>query len=240
MRYLVLLAGMGRRMGREYAQTPKCLVDVGGEPLVARLLRQIRAADAQADVHVVLGFQSEAIMPWVRGCEIVVNPFFDITGINASLWFARASFDRTLTVIHGDVVLSDALAADLFAAAAPSLVAYDSSVLDPLEINVAVAEGRITRFGVNFAGYAGAYAGIFKLSAHAARVFADTLDRRVRRGFNEPRTYYFFVMRRLIADPDVRFVPFDVARRGYFEVDRPEDLQRLRHALADDGLVAAR
>ena len=240
MRYLVLLAGMGRRMGREYAQTPKCLVDVGGEPLVARLLRQIRAADARADVHVVLGFQSEAIMPWVRGCEIVVNPFFDITGINASLWFARASFDRTLTVIHGDVVLSDALAADLFAAAAPSLVAYDSSVLDPLEINVAVAEGRITRFGVNFAGYAGAYAGIFKLSAHAARVFADTLDRRVRRGFNEPRTYYFFVMRRLIADPDVRFVPFDVARRGYFEVDRPEDLQRLRHALADDGLVAAR
>lgn len=240
MRYLVLLAGMGRRMGREYAQTPKCLVDVGGEPLVARLLRQIRAGDAQADVHVVLGFQSEAIMPWVRGCEIVVNPFFDITGINASLWFARASFDRTLTVIHGDVVLSDALAADLFAAAAPSLVAYDSSVLDPLEINVAVAEGRITRFGVNFAGYAGAYAGIFKLSAHAARVFADTLDRRVRRGFNEPRTYYFFVMRRLIADPAVRFVPFDVARRGYFEVDRPEDLQRLRHALADDGLVAAR
>jgi choline kinase len=240
MRYLVLLAGMGRRMGREYAQTPKCLVDVGGEPLVARLLRQIRAADAQADVHVVLGFQSETIMPWVRGCEIVVNPFFDITGVNASLWFARASFDRMLTVIHGDVVLSDALAADLFATAAPSLVAYDSGVLDPLEINVAVAEGRVTRFGVNFEGYAGAYAGIVKLSAHAARVFADTLDHRIRRGFNEPRTYYFFVMRRLIADPDVRFVPFDVARRGYWEVDRPEDLQRLRHALAGDGLVAAR
>ena len=240
MRYLVLLAGMGRRMGRDYARTAKCLVDVGGEPLVARLLRQIRAADADADVHVVLGFQSEAIMPWVRGCAIAVNPFFDITGINASLWFARASFDRALTVIHGDVVLSDALAADLFGDAAPSLVAYDSSVLDPLEINVAVAGDRITRFGVNFGGYAGAYAGIFRLSAHAARVFADTLDRRVRRGFNEPRTYYFFVMRRLIADPDVRFVAFDVARRGFFEVDRPGDLLELRQALAGDGLVAAR
>jgi len=239
MRYLVLLAGMGRRMGREYAQTPKCLVDVGGEPLVARLLRQIRAADAQADVHVVLGFQSHAIMPWVRGCEVVLNPFFDITGINASLWFARASFDRALTIIHGDVVLSDALAADLFSVA-PSLVAYDSSVRDPLEINVAVDAGRVTRFGVNFEGYAGAYAGILKLSAHAARGFADTLDDRVRRGFNEPRTYYFFVMRRLIADPGIRFAAFDVARRGYWEVDRPEDVVRLRRALAGDGLVAAR
>src|SRR5690242_4494833 len=132
---------MGRRMGRDYARTPKCLVDVGGEPLVARLLRQIRAADARADVHVVLGFESDAIMPWVGGCDVVVNPFFDITGVNASLWFARASFDRPLMLIHGDVVLSDALAADLFAAPAPSLVAYDGSVLDPLEINVAVADG---------------------------------------------------------------------------------------------------
>ena len=240
MRYLLLLAGMGRRMGRDYARTPKCLVDVGGEPLVARLLRQIRAADARADVHVVLGFESDAIMPWVGGCDVVVNPFFDITGVNASLWFARASFDRQLMLIHGDVVLSDALAADLFAAPAPSLVAYDGSVLDPLEIHVAVADGRVTRFGVNFEGYAGAYAGIVKLSAHAARAFADTLDRRVRRGFNEPRTYYFFVMRRLIADPDVRFEAFDVARRGFWEVDRPEDIVRLRRALAGDGLVAAR
>jgi len=240
VRYLVLLAGMGRRMGSEYARTPKCLIDIGGEPLVARLLRQIRAADPHADIHVVLGFQSDAIMSWVDGCEVVLNPFFDITGINASLWFARASFDHALTIIHGDVVLSDALAADLFKAAAPSLVAYDGSVRDPLEINVAVDDGRVTRFGVNFDGYAGAYAGIVKLSAHAARLFADTLDARVRRGFNEPRTYYFFVMRRLIADPGVRFTPFDVAGRGYWEVDRPEDVVRLRQALAGDGLVAAR
>jgi len=240
VRYLVLLAGMGRRMGSEYARTPKCLIDIGGEPLVARLLRQIRAADPHADIHVVLWFQSDAIMSWVDGCEVVLNPFFDITGINASLWFARASFDHALTIIHGDVVLSDALAADLFKAAAPSLVAYDGSVRDPLEINVAVDDGRVTRFGVNFDGYAGAYAGIVKLSAHAARLFADTLDARVRRGFNEPRTYYFFVMRRLIADPGVRFTPFDVAGRGYWEVDRPEDVVRLRQALAGDGLVAAR
>lgn len=231
---------MGRRMGSAYARTPKCLIDVGGEPLVARLLRQIRATDAQADVHVVLGFESGAVAPWVEGCRVVLNPFFDITGINASLWFARASFDRPLTMIHGDVVLSDALAADLFSAAPASLVAYDSSVLDPAEINVAVDGGRVTRFGVNFTGFAGAYAGIVKLSAHAAQLFADTLERRVRRGFNEPRTYYFFVMRRLLADPGVRFAPFDFAARGYWEIDRPEDVTRLRRAVAAGELSGAR
>jgi len=224
MRYLILLAGMGKRMGREQARTPKCLIDVGGEPLIARLLRQIRSADPRADIHVVLGYRADAIRPWVQGCRVVVNPFFDITGITASLWFARAAFDEALTVIHGDVVLSDDLAADVVAAAATSFVAFDSSVLDPAEINIAVAAGRVVRFGVNFAPYAGAYTGLLRLSAPAARLFADTIDRRIVRGFNEPRTYYFFAMRALIDDPRIELAPFDFAGRRWKEIDRVDDI----------------
>jgi len=224
MRYLILAAGMGRRMGEAQAGVPKCLIDIGGEPLIGRLLRQIRRCDPAADVHVVLGYRNETIAPAVAGCRIVINPFFDITGINASLWFARDAFDRPLLVIHGDVVLSDALAADLIAAEAESLIAYDSRVLDPKEINVAAAGGRVTRFGVNYAGYSGAYAGMFKLSAPAARLFADTLDRRVRRGFNDPRTYYFFVMRRLLAEPGVVLAAFDLAAYRWQEIDYRKDI----------------
>jgi phosphoenolpyruvate phosphomutase len=235
MRYLIPAAGMGKRMGRAHASLPKCLIDIDGEPLIQRLLRQIRQQDRDAEIHVVLGYRSETIEPFVGGCKVIVNPFFDISGINASLWFARESFDQPLLMIHGDVVLSEELAAALFSAPAASLVAYDSSILDPKEINVAVAEGRVTRFGVNFAGYSGAYAGVLKLSTYAARLFADTLDRRVRRGFNEARTYYFFVMRKLIADPDVTLLPFDFARRRWKEIDYVEDIALARAHLATRG-----
>ena len=228
MRYLILLAGMGKRMGPEHARMPKCLIDVGGEPLIARLLRQIRSADPRADIHVVLGYRADAIRPWVDGCQIVVNPFFDITGITASLWFARAAFDDAVTVIHGDVVLSDDLAAEVVAAAWPSFVAFDSSVDDPAEINIAVAARRVVRFGVNFAPYAGAYAGVLRLSAPAARLFAETIDRRVVRGFNEPRTYYFFAMRALIDDPRLELAPFDFAGRRWKEIDRVDDIAGAR------------
>ena len=240
MRYLILAAGMGKRMGAAHGAVPKCLIDIDGEPLIARLLRQIRGYDPSADVRVVLGYRSELIEPLVEGCRIVVNPFFDITGINASLWFARESFDRPLMVIHGDVVLSEELAAGLIATAAESLVAYDSSVLDPREINVAVAGDRVTRFGVNFSGYSGAYAGILKLSAHAARLFAETLDRRVRRGFNEARTYYFFVMRKLIADPGITFAPFDFAPHRWKEIDYVEDIAIARSRIGEQGRADVR
>jgi L-glutamine-phosphate cytidylyltransferase len=227
MRYLLLAAGMGKRLGQAHGGLPKCLLDIGGETLIGRLLRQIRTHDAAADIWVVLGYRSDDVAPAVAGCRIVLNPFFDITGINASLWFARAAFDAPLLFIHGDIVLSDELARDLLGAADPSLVAYDSSVLDPKEINVAVADGRVTRFGVNYAGYSGAYAGIVKLAADAAPRFAATLDRRVRRGFNEARTYYFFVMRQLIAE-GVRFAPFDFAPYRWQEIDYPLDIAAAR------------
>ena len=232
MRYLILAAGMGRRMGSAQSTLPKCLIDIDREPLISRLLRQIRLRDAWADVHVVLGYKSDVVAPLLDGCHIVVNPFFDITGINASLWFARTSFDQPVMMIHGDVALSEELAADLFAAEADSLVAYDSSVLDPREINVAVAGDRITRFGVNFPDYSGAYSGVLKLSAHAARLFADTLDHRVRRGFNDARTYYFFVMRKLIADPGVTFAPFDFAGHRWKEIDYIEDIEIAKACVA--------
>lgn len=233
MRYLILAAGLGRRMGNAGTALPKCLIDIDGETILGRLVRQIRSHDPAADIHAVLGYRSELVAPLLSGSRIVINPFFDITGVNASLWFARESFGRPLMVIHGDIVLSDGLAARLFTAEPESLIGYDSTILDPKEINVAIAAGRITRFGVNYAPFAGAYAGVLKLSERAASGFAETLDRRVRRGFNEARTYYFFVVRALIEDYGIAFSPFDFAGRQWQEIDYPGDIAAARTKLRE-------
>jgi choline kinase len=61
MRYLILAAGMGKRMGAGAAGP--VLIDIGGEPLIGRLLRQIRTHDPAADIHVVLGYRAEIVAP---------------------------------------------------------------------------------------------------------------------------------------------------------------------------------
>lgn len=98
-------------------------------------------------------------------------------------------------------------------------MAYDSSILDPGDINVAVAGDRVRCFGVNFANYSGAYACVLELSAYAALLFAEALDCRVRRGSNGSHTYSFFAMRRSIADPEAILTPFDFARYRWEEID---------------------
>jgi len=240
MRYLILAAGLGRRMGKTGPALPKCLIDIDGETVIGRLLRQIRSHDAAAEVHVVLGYRSEMVASAIGGCRVIVNPFFDITGINASLWFARESFDRPLMMIHGDLVLADDLAASLIGAGSESLIAFDSTIRDPKEINVAVADGRVTRFGVNYSPFSGSYAGAVKLSERAAGAFAETLDRRVRRGFNEARTYYFFVIRTLIDDYGITFAPFDFAGHRWQEIDYVQDVAAARAKVSERARVDER
>lgn len=224
MRYLIPAAGMGRRMGDMLGGLPKCMIDIGGEPLIGRLLRQIRTFDPVADIHVVLGCGSEVVAPVVGSAKIILNPFFEVTGIDASLWFARESFDRSVMMIHADLVLSDRLAAALFAAEPPTLMAFDSSTRDPREINVAVSAGRVMRFDENLADFSGIYAGVLKLSGRAAAAFAASLDRQIRGGLHDPKAYYFHVVRALIEDFGIGVSAFDIAGADWQEIDRPCDL----------------
>jgi len=239
MRYLIPAAGMGRRLGDTLGGLPKCMIEIGGEALIVRLLRQIRTADPAADIHIVLGCRSETVAPVVGGATLILNPFFDVTGIDSSLWFARASFDRPLMVIHADLILSDVLAAALFAAEPATLMAFDSSMRDPREINVAVSAGRVTRFNENLTDFSGIYAGMLKLSRPAAAAFVEILDRQIRGGLHDPKAYYFHVVRALIEDFGIRVSAFDIAGAAWQEIDRPCDIDSARARFDHAGAAEA-
>jgi len=224
MRYLIPAAGMARRLGDALGGRPKCLIEIAGEPLIARLIRQIRANDAAADIHVVLGYRSADVLPHVEGCRIVLNPFFDVTSIVASLWLARASFDQALMLIHGDLVLSDPLFARLAAAPHPTLIGYDSSILKAHEINVRVARDKLVGFGEKIDEYHGIYGGVLKLADDASLRFREALEARVERGFNEPNGYYFFIVRKMLREQGIEFPVFDFAGERWQEIDHIADI----------------
>ena len=67
MRYLILAAGVGKRMGSALAGLPKCMIDIDGEPLIARLLRQIRQFDAAPETQGTLtAVETEVPLPHFR------------------------------------------------------------------------------------------------------------------------------------------------------------------------------
>ncbi len=74
MRAMVLAAGKGTRLGKLTESTPKCLVDVGGEPMLARVFSWLLQAGV-TEVIVNLHYLSDQVRTWVAEKWMVPDLF---------------------------------------------------------------------------------------------------------------------------------------------------------------------
>ncbi len=226
MNYLILAAGVGRRLGKNYKGLPKCLIKAGDETVIERLLGQIRDNDDNPLINVVLGYKSDEIIPKLGDCNVILNPFFDTTSINASIWFAKDCFKDEILVINGDIVFSDELIKDLINNDKDSFIAYDSRIQNDKEINVRAEGDKAVRLSVKYKGYSGAYAGVMKFDKENAKLFIELIDKRIKRGFNHSNSYYFAPIRNMINKFGAEFFAFDFANYDWAEIDYLKDIEQ--------------
>ncbi len=169
MRYLILAAGVGKRMGSALAGLPKCMIDIDGEPLLAGCCAR-SGSSTPRPTSTSCWATARDHRAAARGLPDHPQPVL------------RHHRDQRLAVVRArvlrpaaDVVarrrraVGRAVAGAVHRARTHRWSPTTATVLDPREINIrADAWHRVTRFGVNFSGLSGAYAGVLKLSAHAA------------------------------------------------------------------------
>ena len=122
---VVLAASRGAALGEVTASRPKCLVDIRGRTLLARLLATLGEGGVH-DVTVVRGYAREAIL--ADGFDVVDNTDFASTGEAASLACAMPRVAGEVVVAYGDVLLRRYVLAGLLASAADVTVVVDSAL----------------------------------------------------------------------------------------------------------------
>jgi choline kinase len=101
MEALILAAGQGSRLkeGR-----PKCLVEIGGQPLIEHQLSALRFAGVER-VTVVVGHQALRVCHVLpEDTHVVHNPVYAETNSLYSFWRARDHLDGDLVVLNADVL----------------------------------------------------------------------------------------------------------------------------------------
>lgn len=123
MRAVILAAGRGSRLGELGANRPKCLVELGGQPLIARQIAAIRGGGID-----VIGI--------VRGYRAAMIDFADVTYFENSRW-AETNMVASLTeasvwlraesviVSYGDIFYRSNVVSQLAASPGELVVAYD-------------------------------------------------------------------------------------------------------------------
>lgn len=229
MRGIILAAGKGSRLNGNGPESPKCLVTLGGETLVERQIRILRAAGIH-DIVVIVGCQADRVrMVCGNGVTYVENGLYAQTNSMYSLWLARPLLFEGFVVLNCDVVFHPVIFGDLLSAKYEDalLLAYRDAQEPPFgeeEMKVRVRSGRVVEISKQMDPEEadGENLGIVKFGAEGAAGLVAVMDRLIAEGGLRdwaPRAFRELAQVRPLHAVGTRGFP-------WIEIDFPEDYQR--------------
>ncbi len=131
MQAIILAAGMGKRLGELTKGNTKCMIEVGGETLISRLLRQLDRQQLSRVVMVV-GYKAAELREYLSTIQIhtpieyVENTIYDKTNNIYSLYLAKDYLRQEDTLLfESDIIMEDAVIEKLIWHPYPNLALVD-------------------------------------------------------------------------------------------------------------------
>ncbi|MCQ2347999.1 MAG: aminotransferase class I/II-fold pyridoxal phosphate-dependent enzyme [Paludibacteraceae bacterium] len=153
MQAIILAAGMGKRLGELTKGHTKCMIQVGGETLISRLLHQLDRYSLSRVVMVV-GYKAQELKEYLQTLDIqtpiefVENTVYDKTNNIYSLYMAKDWLQAEDTLLfESDIIMENAVIEKLLNNPYPSLALVDKfeSWMDGTVVTLD-EENRIRRF----------------------------------------------------------------------------------------------
>jgi len=146
-RALIVAAGRSSRLRPLTEHTPKALLEVGGETMLARSVRILRSFGI-TDFAIAVGFGAEQIERHLGhdGFTYILNPFYSVTNNLASLWLAREwAGDDGFLYLHSDLVYAPELIGAMASAPSDAIsLLTEVGPADEEAMKVRLVDGRFT------------------------------------------------------------------------------------------------
>lgn len=240
MKAVILAAGMGTRLEPVTKDIPKCMVPVGGVPLIDRMIERIAAAGIDelvvvtGHLHEVLETHlQESTIELARKAVLVYNERYHDWGNFYSLLVAEEAIGGDSFVkLDGDVLLDADVLPRLLAAPGPGVLTLDcGQQLAEEEMKARLEGDRIVALNKRMdpATALGESIGVERIDAELAPTVFAELRVMIERG--ETDEYYERAYERLM-EREMRFGYADITGCTWTEVDDAADLARANELVA--------
>lgn len=241
---LLLAAGTGTRLQPLTHNMPKCLTEVGGIPILERLVNNLRTQGFERLV-VVIGHLGDHIQEFLRQhagnmqVDYVINPDYRTTNNIYSLWLARQHIQEPFLLVESDLVFESWMLDDMLQ---PDKIAI--SKIRPWMNGTRVelgSEQRVTAFRKGSEIYDDTCqyktVNIYSVSVDSWRRIEKSLSRYV--GEDKLGEYYEVVFAEMVADGTLSFAPvfFDADR--WYEIDTRADLRAADNLFAQFNSISS-
>ena len=238
---VILVAGVGSRLRPYTDDRPKCLVEVGGRPLLGRMLRQLAEAGL-SEAILVTGHMDDVIDTYLAKhtpplvVSTVFNAEYATLGNAHSLLVARDAVGSSPFIkLDGDLVMSDGLVARLLAGGHESAIMLDgTAALAEEEMKATLGpDGNVTALGkwLDPESAAGESIGMELIgSGDGGRLFR--MLRKVVHEEGKGGVYYEDVYHRMVEEGWV-LGAVSTGGLAWTEVDTADDLRRAAQVVGD-------
>lgn len=235
---LIMAAGRGSRLGGLTDERPKSLIDLGGiSPLELQL--EVLVARGTSRAIIVTGYRSDLIEAAATRraagrlqLEFVFNPFWSVTNVLGSAWFARDRLVDDLVYAHADTVFEPSILDDALASAADVALPIDLRDVEPEQMKAEVVDGRVLHLSKELPveRSAGEFIGIGVFRRPIMAALRQAITAEIESGAID--AYFESAINRLIEREGVVAAAIDVNHRAWNEIDFAEDLERARGQLS--------
>jgi choline kinase len=227
MRVIIPAAGRGTRLLPHTAGRPKCLVPVGGVPIIERVLDQLRTAGAE-EVICVTGYRAEQLEDYVFGVRrrppvtFVRNSDYERSDNIVSLLATAPYFDREVAIIDSDVVMSQRLVDLLVNGQGDAVVVDRGRHRTEIDMAVEIRDGVVWHLDKQLPPERtnGEFFGLSRWTAEGGRRLIETVREMVASGVTD--VWYPYAIRTLAKRHPV--VPLLAESDEWIEVDSTGDL----------------
>lgn len=227
---LLLAAGTGSRLHPLTLDAPKCLTEVGGKPILGRLVANLRSQGISRLV-VVTGYLESCVRDFLEinkgdmQVDYVFNPVYQTTNNIYSLWLARQAIKEPFLLIESDLVFESGMLKKLLKP-------------DKIAISHILPWMNGTTVTLNGDEYVSAFHGkgcvnnnprfktvnIYSLSPQSWQKTISYLDRYI--ADDRVNEYYESVFSDMVADKELTFDAVFFDKNRWYEVDTIEDLHQ--------------
>jgi len=233
MKAFILAAGVSRRLYPHTYNTPKCLIDVGGKPIIHYQLDALESLGI-TDVTMIVGYHREMLTEHVTSqfpnmkFNFLTNHHYFETNTAYSVYLGREILSSDEQVLmNADVVYPKELLEKTVKSQYTTALAVDAKACGREEVKVIDGgENKIVAIGKDLieSQCLGEFIGVAKLSKGFNALFSESLKHLVEAGGKND--YFEAAIQPLLEKTDVYFE--DVSEFPCLEIDFLEDLKTAR------------
>ena len=233
---LLLAAGTGKRLRPLTDSIPKCLIEVGGVPILERLIDNL-CDNGFKRLVIVVGYLGHSIQRFVSEysggleIELITNPLFQTTNNIYSLWLARKKIQKSFLLLESDLIFETSQLEGLLY---PNKIAV--SPMQPWMNGTTITMdslNRVQAFGVNGCTKGTHYktVNIYSLSKSSWQKVVERLEFYISSG--KVNEFYEVLFKEMIANRSLSLDSVLFDPESWYEIDTLADLANAERMLEE-------